>query len=99
MCPSGRGTRWSWSNAGSTETTLEKSLSGRTAKETLRMDKIYKRCEQEWEQLFGWLKKRHILRHPISGLATCWGVFGLNWESLLLQGKFSPVAYTYLLVC
>lgn len=46
-----------------------------------------------------WEDRRLILSHPISELATCWSVFGLNWGSLLPQGKFSPITYMYLLVC
>lgn len=42
---------------------------------------------------------RGMWRPPPSALDTCWGVFGFYWRSLLLQGKFSLVACTYLPAC
>lgn len=68
VCPGRRGTRWSCSNAGSQETTLKKSLSAMAAKETLRMDKSYKRCGHKWNGYLGG-KNAHF---EVPHLCTCY---------------------------
>lgn len=86
------------------EAPQEKSLIAepveRGTKAGLRLQKI--QGERRGE---GWLCGEgkgaipEVFGSPASALTTCWGVFGFAGRSLLLQGKFSLVACTYLPVC